>query len=60
MLYDYTLGIVNESGHNLIYKTDDLYNSGLEEDVIMVQTYYEKRWLEEGKRITYIKFNLKI
>lgn len=58
-LYDYTLQRVDELKHNLIYKTDDLYNSGLQEDVMLVQTFYEKIWLEQRKKITYIKFNLK-
>lgn len=58
MLHNYTLKIIEESGHNLIYKTDDLHNSGIEEDVLLAQTFYEQIWLEEGKKITYIKFNL--
>ena len=59
-LYDYTLERIKEHNHNLVYKTDDLYNSGLDDDVLLVQTFYEKIWLEKGKRITYLKFNLKI
>lgn len=59
LLYDYTHLRIDELEHNLIYKTEDLYNSGLEEDVMLVQTYYEKKWLAEGKKITYTKFKLK-
>lgn len=60
MLYEYTLEVIKQEGHNLIYKTEDLYNSGLQEDVVLVRTFYEMIWLEEGRCIRYIKFNLKI
>ena len=56
--FDYSLGIVNEFKHHLLFTTEDLYNSGLQEDVIQIQTYYENIWLKEGKRIFYIKFRL--
>jgi tRNA (guanine-N7-)-methyltransferase len=58
MLYDYTLEVIEEGGHNIVYKTDDLYNSGLQEDVVEVKTFYEQMWLEEGRKIKYIKFKL--
>jgi tRNA (guanine-N7-)-methyltransferase len=56
--YSYTLGIINKHHHSLLYSTDDLYHSGCTEDVVSIQTYYEKMWLEVGKRICYIKFIL--
>lgn len=57
--YDYTLAIISQYRHILLYSTNDLYHSGFSEDVISIQTYYEKMWLEGGKRICYIKFKLK-
>ena len=56
--YSYTLDIIGKSGYRLLYSTEDLYQSGLEDDVISVQTYYEKIWLEQGKKICYLKFQL--
>jgi tRNA (guanine-N7-)-methyltransferase len=56
--FDYSLEIVNEFKHHLLFATEDLYNSGLQEDVIQIQTYYENIWLKEGKRIYYMKFSL--
>jgi tRNA (guanine-N7-)-methyltransferase len=56
--YAYTLEIINEYHHHLLFSSDDLYNSGFQEDVISIQTYYEKMWLEKGKKICYIKFKL--
>ena len=56
--FDYSLEIVNEFKHHLLFVTEDLYHSGLQEDVIQIQTYYENIWLKEGKKILYMKFSL--
>ena len=56
--YQYTLETIREQNHKLLYATGDLYNSGFSEDVVSVQTYYEKIWLEMGKKICYVKFQL--
>ncbi len=58
-LYEYTLERIKEHNHSLLYKTDDLYNSGLLEDVVGVQTFYESMWLKEERQIHYIKFQFK-
>ena len=62
MFYDYTLQVINEDGHHLLYSNNDLYaNPGEPEvkDVIDVQTHYEKIWLEQGLTIKYLRFRLK-
>ena len=56
--YLYTLEVVRENNHKLLYSTDDLYHSGISGDLITIQTYYENRWLEQGKKICYLKFQL--
>ena len=56
--YHYTLEIIGKYDHTLIFSTDDLYHSGFSEDVISIRTYYENRWLEMGKKICYVKFQL--
>jgi len=56
--YNYTLEIIEQYHHTLLYSTNDLYHSGFTEDVISIQTFYEKMWLEIGKKICYIKFHL--
>jgi tRNA (guanine-N7-)-methyltransferase len=56
--YLYTLETIATQGHKILFTTDDLYGSSLNEDVISIQTYYEKIWLEKGKNICYIKFQL--
>jgi tRNA (guanine-N7-)-methyltransferase len=56
--FDYSMEIVNEFKHHLLFATEDLYHSGIQEDVIQIQTYYENIWLKEGKKIFYMKFRL--
>jgi len=58
VFFSYSLGIIKEYKYDLLYVTDDLYHSGLQEDVVSIQTYYEKIWLEEGKKICYLRFRL--
>ncbi len=57
--FDFTLNGIHENGHELGFKTDDLYHSGTTEDVITIQTYYEQMWLEMGKKICYLRFSFK-
>lgn len=56
--YSYTLDVIREQSHLLLYATDDLYASGNNEDVASIQTYYESKWLEMGKKICYLRFKL--
>lgn len=58
-LFDYTVEVIAEHGHELLFKTHDLYKSGINDDVMEFQTYYEKIFLNEGKKINYLKFKLK-
>jgi len=55
---NYTLKIIGQYRHSLLFSTNDLYHSGFSEDVISIRTYYEMMWLEIGKKICYIKFKL--
>jgi tRNA (guanine-N7-)-methyltransferase len=54
----YTLNIIGQYHHPVLFSTNDLYHSGFSEDVISIRTYYEKMWLGAGKKICYIKFKL--
>ena len=58
LLYFYTLEIIKEFNHHILLATDDLYNSGIEDDVMGIQTFYEQMFLEQGKKINYVKFQL--
>lgn len=58
-LFQYTLNDVlpNLKMNNFIY-TNDLYNSEHLNEITSIQTTYEKKYLSEGKKINYLKFNL--
>lgn len=56
--YDYTLRIIQENNHNLIYETDDLYGNSCEVEAKDFQTFYEHIFLKENIKIKYLKFSL--
>lgn len=60
-LHGYTHGIIQLSGHKVLISSHNVYhpdNRELPEEITTVQTFYEKKFLEENKRITYIRFKL--
>ena len=57
-MYRYTEAMVDENQFELIRKTDDLYRSELLDDVLSIQTYYERQWLDRGLSIKYLSFKL--
>lgn len=38
--------------------TEDLYHSGLADEILGIRTYYEQQWLDRGLNIKYIRFQL--
>ena len=58
-LYDYSLEVLSGLSDvtDLVY-TPDLYNSALLADHFGIQTTYEKRYLEDGIKIKYLKFRI--
>lgn len=55
-LYTYTRAMVQENHFPVLVDTDDLYHSGIDDDILSIKTFYEQQWLERGKSIKYIKF----
>ena len=59
-MHGYTLGLLTGQGQEILYAHHDVYgNNESPEVVTSVQTFYEKQYLEKGKKITYIKFRLR-
>ncbi|MCK4676611.1 MAG: tRNA (guanosine(46)-N7)-methyltransferase TrmB [Bacteroidales bacterium] len=56
--FDYTMKVIKQNHHKLLFETKDLYNAGIDEDAVNILTFYEKMWLEVKKRIFYLKFRL--
>lgn len=58
-MHGYTLGLLQGLGLEIMYANHDVYkNEGSPKEVLELQTFYEKQYLEMGKPITYIQFKL--
>ena len=58
-MHGYTLGLLHGEGHEIVHANHDVYKDYYSpDDVTGTQTFYEKKYLEKGKAITYIKFKL--
>ena len=59
-MHGYTLGLLHGKGYEVLYANHDIYkNEGSPREVLEIQTFYEKQYLEKGKPITYIKFRIR-
>ena len=57
-MFTYTNYMVKENKFPVLFVTNDLYHSGLVDDILSIKTYYEQQWLGRGFTIKYIKFAL--
>ena len=58
-MHGYTLGLLKGLGLEIVYANHDVYkNEGSPLEVLNIQTFYEKQYLERGKPITYIQFRI--
>ena len=55
-LYDFTLEVIEEGAHQLLYHNDDIYAQPLDFNELEIKTYYERMHLENGRTIKYLKF----
>ncbi len=60
LLHEYTLEVIEEAKHKLLFKTNDLYAhpENKNDPILGIKTHYEGLFLEQGMPITYIKFQL--
>ncbi len=58
LMHEYTKEILKHNDLEIIQNTDDLYNYNADEYLTGIQTHYEKLYLKENKKITYLKFEL--
>jgi tRNA (guanine-N7-)-methyltransferase len=59
-LHGYTLGLIEALNLKLIQSNHDIYlNQNVPEDVVDIKTHYEKIFLDENKKITYLSFQIK-
>lgn len=61
-LFTYTRYMVEKNQLPLLFITDDLYHTegidGATAQILGIQTYYERMWMERGLSIRYMKFRL--
>lgn len=56
-MHGYTLGLLHGLQYEIVYAHHDVYgNHYAPEEVTNIQTFYEQQYLEQGKKITYIKW----
>lgn len=59
-MHGYTLGLLHGLGEIVEYAHHDVYrNEYSPSEVTNIQTFYEKQYLKEDKKITYIRFKFK-
>lgn len=57
-MYSYTDAMIKENQLQILFQTTDLYKSNLVDDILSIQTFYEKQWITRGLAIKYLKFIL--
>lgn len=57
-LYEYTLDLIHQNNYTILQNIKDVYAADTVSDELNIKTYYEQKWLEKGKTIKYIQFQL--
>lgn len=57
-MFTYTRYMVEHNHLPVEILTDDLYHSGMADDILSIRTYYEQQWLDRGLNIKYLRFRL--
>jgi tRNA (guanine-N7-)-methyltransferase len=57
-LFDFTNKMIEFNKLNLLFSTNNVENANLFSDILSIKTNYENIFLEEGKKIKYLKFEL--
>jgi tRNA (guanine-N7-)-methyltransferase len=58
ILFDYTKRIAEFNDLQILFSSSDLYKSDFDNDILNIQTFYEKQFLGKNIPIKYIKFRL--
>ena len=58
LLHRFTLETARCNGLTVLENDDDIYGSGRADDLLSIQTFYEKNFLAQGIPITYLAFRL--
>jgi tRNA (guanine-N7-)-methyltransferase len=58
VLHRYTLSLARHNDLKVLIHTEDLYHSEAAPELLGIQTYYERQFLAQGMKITYLCFEL--
>jgi tRNA (guanine-N7-)-methyltransferase len=58
LLYNYTCQVCSHNNLAIKFHTNDLYNLGLDDDLLSIKTFYESQFIMQGSSIKYICFEL--
>ncbi len=58
LMHEFTKEMIHLNGLKTLFSTDNLYGTDLDNEVTQIKTFYEQKFLEEGLKITYLKFRL--
>ncbi|MCB9000175.1 MAG: tRNA (guanosine(46)-N7)-methyltransferase TrmB [Bacteroidales bacterium] len=58
LLYNYTLNLLKLNNQKILFNTSNLYSSDIVDEILGIKTFYEKKFLEAGSNINYLKFSL--
>jgi tRNA (guanine-N7-)-methyltransferase len=57
--YNYTKEVINEQKLTVLEDSSNIYEwENAPEYLLNIQTFYENKWLEEGKKIKYLRYVL--
>lgn len=60
-LHGYTIALLHALNHQIEYSHHDVYSTDTApKEVTEIQTFYEKQYLEQNKKITYLRFNFSL
>lgn len=57
-MFTYTCEMVNINQLPVVFSTNNLYDSTIQDEILSIKTYYEQQWLSRGLTIKYIQFIL--
>lgn len=58
LLYEYTRDLIEYNGLEMLENTPNLYNDDIADDILGIQTFYERLFMAKGATIKYLKFRL--
>jgi len=58
ILFNYTLDTLREEGCTIVRRMNDVFKEAPDDELLNIQTFYEKKHLKEGKIIQYLSFRL--